>query len=850
MISGMLSSVLDRTRPGIRFEAVTPPLPEAMPRMDVAAFVGFAERGPLHCPVAIEDIVQFEKVFGVTPNLGWAANGERLTGHLAESVRAFFTQGGRRCWVVRVASPAATSNVYALPGMLKTTPSSGSYSVEPALAQARCEGSWSDPLRVATRLQVRAIMLGSISAIAPSQGWVIRTRSDFVRPGDLVRIVSAAGAQQAFFPVTSVDFEAASGDRILLAKNAVEFTKQAVNEANKQTGGWEQDETVDPSIWKDGRAAIVSIDLRVRDEKSSEWRVENLGLTPQHPHYCGALPTDLEVYQGDVNGGGASIQSLSSRPLADTGFPLAGIANSDVGLDAAFLIPLDIGGNFGMESAANAQASSELERNGLASFDAGLFLDPTLRDTWIADLMMNANAVRYSAPEPRPLQGIHAVLGWFGSTIQDEVTLIAVPDAVHAPWQGQPQPIRFSCVVENVLPPEDTSKPAPFLCCEQLSAPIDLTAHTTTPAGTTVRLTWIMPDGPLAIDGVAIEYQVQESATGDFAVVDQQLQTRETALDITVTCPGLRAFRVRAVSDRASSLWSDAIVLHLFEADSVTEPGGASGEVAREIHRALILLCAAQGELFSVLALPRDITEPDAANHIRALSVAEGKLAGLNFDPEGRVGSYAAIYHPWLETRAVTGIVRPLPPDGAVLGMFAARARDRGAWVAPANRVLLGVAALHTVLPESRQALLMDAGINLILHRPEGYTLLSEDTLSSVPELQPIHVRRLLILLRRMMSRMGEEFTFEPNDQALRDLVRQRCTNLLERLFRAGAFAGRSTAEAFQVSVDDADNTAASIDAGRLIARIRIRPAQALRFITIRFALGGGATGVTEESVA
>lgn len=849
-MSGMSSGVSGRTRPGIRFDAVIPPLPEAMPRMDVAAFVGFAERGPLHCPVVIEDMVQFEQVFGVTPKLGWAANGERLTGYLAESVRAFFTQGGQRCWVVRVASSSATSNVFALPGLRRVTPLSGSCSFEQAYAQARCEGSWSDTLHVSTRLQVRPVMLDRVSVIAPGKDWEIRTSSDFVRPGDLVRIVNVARTQQAFFPIISFGRDAASHGFVLHAKDAVAFTKHTVNESNKQTWGWEVSEIGELSSWGEGRAAVVSIDMRVRDQQSADWRMENLGLTPLHPRYCGALPTDIEVHQGTTSAGVASIQSLTSRPFVESWFPLAGIANGDDGPDTSFLVPLEMEGNFGLESAANAQASSELERDGLASFDASLFMDTTLCDTRIADLMMIANDVRYSAPQPRPLQGMHAVLGWFGSTIQDEVTLIAVPDAVHSPWQGQPQPIRFSCAVENVLPQQGAAKPASFLCCNQIHAPIDLNAHMATPTGTMIRLAWSTNDAALADDDRVIEYQVQESATGDFSVVDMQWQTPGVALDIAVTSPGLRIFRVRAVSDSASSLWSDAIALRILEAAPGTTPSGAPGEAVREVHRALINLCAAQGELFPVLSLPGDITEKDAANYVQALSVSDGKQTGWGFDPEGRVGSYAAIYHPWLETRGATGIVLPLPPDGAVLGMFAARTRDRGAWVAPANRALLGVVAMHTVLPESRQASFWDAGINLVLSRPEGYTLLSEDTLSSVPELQPIHVRRLLILLRRMMLRMGEEFTFEPNDGALRDLVRQRCTSVLERMFRAGAFAGRSAAEAFQVSVDDADNTLASIDAGRLIVRVRIRPAQALRFITVRFTLGGGATGVIEEGAA
>ncbi len=937
MNSGMLSTAFDRTRPGIRFESRTPPLQEAFPRMDVAAFIGFAECGPLHWPVAIEDMVQFETVFGVTPSLGWAKNGERIYGHLAESVRAFFTQGGLRCWVVRVASSAASSNVFALPGLLQLTPSSGGYSVEPAFVQARSEGSWSDSLHVATRIQTRPIMIGSVMETASGSAWKLRTRSDFVRPGDLLRIVGEAGTQQAFFPIKSIERDHERGENILQASSSLAFARAKLDGnkqfdcdvflpskvapgSNKNTspapwpltsiGGsitsdvdevllefvnaddadrvppgvplivvirrsnrklilvtdstagtrklraraWEQMEIGEPSSWDAGKAAIVSIDMRVRDDKSSAWRIENLGMTPLHPRYCSALPTDIGVHRGSATVSGASTQSISTRPFVDLDpwFPLAGIVNSNDGSDTAFLVPLDLAGNFGAESVANAQESSELERDGLASFDASLFFDQSLRDASIAELMAIANDLRYSAPQPRPLRGIHAVLGWFGSVIQDEVSLIAVPDAVHMPWQGKSQPLKYSCVIEKVLPQKIAAEPETFICCQQLAGPIELTAYTTTPAGTIVRLTWTMQNSQPAVDGRVIEYLVQESATEDFGVAEREWNTPKTTLEIDITSSGRRFFRVQAHAGDESSSWSPAIALVIRETGSAIEPDVVPGAAAREIQRALIRLCVAQGELFPVLSLPKDITDQDAANHIAALYATDGQVARINqsnIDPEGRVGSYAAVYHPWLETRSASGIVCPLPPDGAVLGMFAVRA-DHGAWVAPANRSLRGVVALHTTLPGARQALLAEAGINLVLNRPEGYTLLSEDTLSSVPDLRSIHVRRLLILLRRMVLRMGEEFTFEPNGQALRALIRQRCYSMLEHMFRAGAFEGRSPAEAFQVSVDDADNPPASIDAGRLIIRIKVRPAHALRFITVRFTLGGGATGIAEESAS
>jgi phage tail sheath protein FI len=65
-------------------------------RTDVAAFVGIAERGPARRAVAVESWKQFQSIFGgVFPH-----------GYLAYVVRAFFENGGRRCFIVRVESDA------------------------------------------------------------------------------------------------------------------------------------------------------------------------------------------------------------------------------------------------------------------------------------------------------------------------------------------------------------------------------------------------------------------------------------------------------------------------------------------------------------------------------------------------------------------------------------------------------------------------------------------------------------------------------------------------------------------------------------------------------------------------
>ncbi|MEV5409802.1 hypothetical protein AB0K60_13305 [Thermopolyspora sp. NPDC052614] len=97
-------ATVQRRLPGIVFEPWSPPPDDVLPRMDIAGFVGFAETGPIGTPVAVPDPARFTEVFGGPVTLFRdVASGERVTGYLAAAVETFFRNGGRRCWVVRVA---------------------------------------------------------------------------------------------------------------------------------------------------------------------------------------------------------------------------------------------------------------------------------------------------------------------------------------------------------------------------------------------------------------------------------------------------------------------------------------------------------------------------------------------------------------------------------------------------------------------------------------------------------------------------------------------------------------------------------------------------------------------------
>ncbi len=89
--------------PGIKFEVVPQPVEEAFVRMDIAVFVGFCADGPLHTPKPVESIPEFEKAFGGDLIMATDKDSKQPAyACLPSAVRAFFRNGGRRCYVVRV----------------------------------------------------------------------------------------------------------------------------------------------------------------------------------------------------------------------------------------------------------------------------------------------------------------------------------------------------------------------------------------------------------------------------------------------------------------------------------------------------------------------------------------------------------------------------------------------------------------------------------------------------------------------------------------------------------------------------------------------------------------------------
>ncbi|MGH7843825.1 MAG: hypothetical protein ACREQW_01445, partial [Candidatus Binatia bacterium] len=135
--------------PGVYYERVDASTPAiSMLRTDIAGFVGIATRGPLHQPLPVQSWGQFQAYFGDFTGAGY----------LAYAVRAFFENGGQRCWVVRVASETeATASMTLQSGSLGNV----------WIVSASSPGVWGNNLDILVRETHRAQTLTVPQASAP-----------------------------------------------------------------------------------------------------------------------------------------------------------------------------------------------------------------------------------------------------------------------------------------------------------------------------------------------------------------------------------------------------------------------------------------------------------------------------------------------------------------------------------------------------------------------------------------------------------------------------------------------------------------------------------------------------------
>ena len=203
----------------------------------------------------------------------------------------------------------------------------------------------------------------------------------------------------------------------------------------------------------------------------------------------------------------------------------------------------------------------------------------------------------------------------------------------------------------------------------------------------------------------------------------------------------------------------------------------------------------------------------------------------------------AAVYHPWLWVPDPLGTTPDdsrllLPPSGHVAGLISRLDRQRGAHFTPANAALLQAFDVAQGFRAADRAVLNEARVNLIrCFSNQGLLVWGGRTLGIQPGDIFVAHRRLLHRLVRTIRAVAEPLVFDVNGPELWLTLVRAITSMLLQAFRAGALAGSTPSEAFQVQCDDQTNPPDEIDAGRVVCLVSVAPAVPMEFIVLRVTL-------------
>jgi hypothetical protein len=211
-------------------------------------------------------------------------------------------------------------------------------------------------------------------------------------------------------------------------------------------------------------------------------------------------------------------------------------------------------------------------------------------------------------------------------------------------------------------------------------------------------------------------------------------------------------------------------------------------------------------------------------------SMTQAKTQAQSYD-----NSYAATYWPWVQLRSrETGKLNFVPPSTLIPAIYEYNDKVSAEWFAPAG---LNRGGLSTVLqPERRLSVndrnfLYEGKVNPIATFPGvGTVVYGQKTLQSKPSaLDRVNVRRLLISLKRYIKQIANQLVFEPNTAVTRNKFLNQVNPYLEFVQqKQGLYA-------FQVVMDETNNTPDVIDRNQLVGSIYLQPTRTAEFIQLDF---------------
>jgi hypothetical protein len=238
----------------------------------------------------------------------------------------------------------------------------------------------------------------------------------------------------------------------------------------------------------------------------------------------------------------------------------------------------------------------------------------------------------------------------------------------------------------------------------------------------------------------------------------------------------------------------------------------------------VIDMCETRGDCFYIMDIYQDDGNPTSGQIDEVVNLA------AEFDT-----SYAGTYYPWLKIKDTnTNRLITVPPSVVLPGVYAANDRVAGEWWAIGGLTRGGITQAKQVTDRTTHTerdALYEGRVNPIAAFPgQGICVWGQKTLQvEASALDRINVRRLLIEIKKFFASTARYLVFEQNTAQTRNKFLAIVNPYLEGIQQ------RSGLYAFQVVMDESNNTPDLVDRNILYGQIYLKPTKAAEFIVLDF---------------
>lgn len=254
----------------------------------------------------------------------------------------------------------------------------------------------------------------------------------------------------------------------------------------------------------------------------------------------------------------------------------------------------------------------------------------------------------------------------------------------------------------------------------------------------------------------------------------------------------------------------------------------------------LINVCENRADALAIVDLP-NVYIPEGEEYKANKAnryVGTAKTVANDLKARSLNSSYGATYYPWVQINGNLWV----PPSVVALGAISYGQSTQELWFAPAGftrgglangRAGLAVTNVSQQLTSKDRDTLYESNINPIARFPaEGIVIFGQKTLQVTPSaLDRINVRRMLIFVKREISKIAATLLFDQNV----DATWARFTGQVNPFL--SSIKSRLGLTDYRVILDNTTTTPDLIDRNVLYAKVFLKPARAIEFIAIDFTI-------------